>query len=577
MVSARLFALAPGTRLRLAGLVLLNLAITATYVGQGVLIAQVLAGVFDRRPVASLLAPLAVVAAAVAARAALIVVRDAGAVRAAGHVKRAVRQRVVAALLALGPGWLQRTRSGKVQSTVVDAVERIEPYVGRFLPQAWAAAIGFAAVAGYLVVLDPLVGAVVLGCGLLGPAVPWVARGYWDVHGKAWWARYHQMYSEILDAVRGMATLKAFNATRRTGRELADGAQAFCRDSIRVNTAEGVFIGALALLTGVGTAVAVGLGAVRLAGGAVTGGELLTILLLTREAFRPLLDLDKAYHASYAAWPSARTVFDLLDQQDHAPAVPTARTAPAIAVPPSVAFDQVTFRYRDDAARPALDGFSLRIEAGERVAVVGRSGSGKTTLVSLLLRLFDPQQGRVLIDGHDTRELPVDLLRSLVAVVAQDTHLFHDTVRANLLLARPDADEGDLDAAVAAARARDVVRALPDGYDTVVGERGQKLSGGQRQRIAIARALLKDAPILVLDEATSSVDAANEAAIQEALDALTVGRTTLVIAHRLSTVRTADRVVVVDAGRIVESGNHDELLSSRGAYARLVASQGGAR
>ncbi len=575
MVSARLFALAPGTRLRLTGLVALHLAITATYVGQGILVAQVLVRVFNGQPVGSVLMPLVGVAAFVAVRAALLVVRDTAAMRSAGLVKAALRQQLMAKVLALGPGWLQRTRSGKVQSTLVDAVERLEPYIGRFLPQAWAAAAGFAAVTGYLIALDPVVGVVVGCCGLLGPLVPWVARRYWNVHGSAWWARYHRLYSEVLDAIRGMATLKAFNATRRRGRELADEAQAFCADSIRVNTAEGVFIGALALLVGTGTAVAVGVGAVRLAAGELTGAQLLVILLLTREAFRPLTDLDKAYHASYAAWPAARTIFELLDRGTDLSTAPAA--GPLVMCPPSLAFDDVTFHYRGDATRPALDHFSVKVAPGERVAIVGRSGSGKTTVVSLLLRLFDPQHGRVLIDGHDARELPLDDLRSLIAVVAQDTHLFHDTVRNNLLLARPDAHEDNLDAAVTAARAHELIRALPQGYDTVVGERGLKLSGGQRQRIAIARALLKDAPILVLDEATSSVDAANEAAIQEALDVLTVGRTTLVIAHRLSTVRSADRVVVLDAGRIVESGGHDELLSKRGAYARLVASQGGPR
>ena len=196
-------------------------------------------------------------------------------------------------------------------------------------------------------------------------------------------------------------------------------------------------------------------------------------------------------------------------------------------------------------------------------------------MVSLLLGFFELQLGQILVGGRDLRQLPLDELRSLVGVVAQDTYLFHASVRDNLLLARPGAGQAELEAAARAARAHEFIGALPDGYDTVVGERGLKLSGGERQRVAIARALLKDAPILVLDEPTSSVDAANEARIQVALDELTRGRTTLVIAHRLSTVRSADRIVVMEAGRVTEAGEHASLLARGGAYARLVAAQAG--
>ncbi|OLT16955.1 hypothetical protein BJF78_13470 [Pseudonocardia sp. CNS-139] len=219
----------------------------------------------------------------------------------------------------------------------------------------------------------------------------------------------------------------------------------------------------------------------------------------------------------------------------------------------------------------------LHVAPGERVALVGPSGAGKTTVVSLLLRFFAAEQGRVRIDGVDIADLPLDHLRSLIAVVAQDTYLFHGTVRDNLLLARPDATHAEIVAATTAAQAHGFIEDLADGYDTMVGERGLKLSGGQRQRIAIARALLKDAPILVLDEATSNVDAASEAGIQDALDGLTGGRTTFVIAHRLSTVRSADRVVVLDSGRIAQVGGHSELVADGGIYADLVAAQTGGR
>ena len=223
--------------------------------------------------------------------------------------------------------------------------------------------------------------------------------------------------------------------------------------------------------------------------------------------------------------------------------------------------------------RPAHDGLSLAVRAGERVGIVGPSGSGKSTVARLLLRFYDPDQGRVLVGGRDVRDLTLDQLRSLIAVVSQDTYLFHGTVEDNLRMGKPDATPAELAAAARAANAEEFIARLPQGYQTVVGERGVRLSGGQRQRIAIARALLRDAPILVLDEALSAVDAESEAVIQEALDRLMQGRTTLIFAHRLSSVIGADRIFALDDGRVAETGTHAELMARRGAYHRLMAAQ----
>src|SRR2546422_300415 len=320
-----------------------------------------------------------------------------------------------------------------------------------------------------------------------------------------------------------------------------------------------------------GAAVALGWGAYRVRAGEMDLSVLLVILMLGVEVFRPLRELRVLLHQGMLGLSAAQGIFSILDAQ---PAVRDGAAPPVgrRRLVPTVEFDRVTFAY-PGGRHPAHEGLSFTVGAGERVGIVGPSGSGKSTIARLLLRFYDPQGGRVLVGGHDVSTLPLAELRGAIAVVSQDTYLFHGTVEDNLRMGKPAATPAELGAAARAANAHEFIERLPQGYHTVVGERGVRLSGGQRQRIAIARALLRDTPILILDEALSSVDAESEAVIQEALDRLMQGRTTLRFAHRLSSVVGADRIVALEDGRVAESGRHTELMARRGAYYRLMAGQ----
>jgi ATP-binding cassette subfamily B protein len=263
-------------------------------------------------------------------------------------------------------------------------------------------------------------------------------------------------------------------------------------------------------------------------------------------------------------------MFELLEKQREVADLTSAQTL-QLTQPPEVCFDKVFFAYEAD--RPILHGISLTIPAGKTVAVVGPSGSGKSTLARLLFRFYDAQEGSIRIDGQDIKQLTQDSVRRAIGIVPQDTVLFNDTIEYNIAYGRPGASRAEVEAAAKAAHIHDFIISTPDGYNTVVGERGLKLSGGEKQRVAIARTLLKNPAVLIFDEATSALDSAAEAAIQAELKAIAQHRTALVIAHRLSTVADADEIIVLDQGRIIERGTHADLLASNGAYARMWALQ----
>jgi len=551
--------------------VALGLVIAATRVGQGVTLAYGLGSVLRTGDWSTVLPWLASGVGLVLIRAAAIVAQGATMAGASVRITTGLRVRLVSAILALGPAWVGRERSGELEAVLVDGVERLDAYFRLFLARVIAASLSAAAIVVTVVIIDPPTGlcVAVFACAVMFiPSVEYRALG---PRMRFWSDSYRPLSAEFVDNLQGMTTLKMFGVAAERGRALAARSASVRDAAIRLISVSGIFTGLMAMAAAAGVAAGLAVGGFRLADGQITTQQLLLILLLAGECFRPAREIHDAMHSAVWGMSKVERAFSILQVTPPAAVAVAGAASAASGGAPAVSFEDVTFAYRP--GRLVLETVSFTAGAGESLAIVGASGAGKTTIAALLLRFFDPQVGRIRVDGADIAGLHPDDVRRLMAVVPQDTFLFHASIRDNLTIASPEADDARLRAALAAAGAATFVDALPDGLGTVVGERGLRLSGGQRQRIAIARALLKDAPILILDEATSNVDVAAEASILAALRPLRQGRTTLVIAHRLSTVRDADQILVLDHGRVVEVGSHQQLLRQQGRYSRLVAAQ----
>jgi len=553
-------------------------------------LSQVVARVFlGGQPLGQVAGLLSVLLAIFVLRASLVWAGEMSANAIAAQVKLGLRKALVADILRRGPVSVRGERTGELVNVVVEGIESLDAYFSQYLPGLALAALVPLTILFFIIPIDPLSGIVLLLTAPLIPVFMILIGNAAQALTRRQWTALSRMSAYFLDVLQGLAELKTLGRSKAQIQVISDVSERFCVTTmgvLRVTFLSALVLEMVSTLSTAVVAVEVGL---RLLSGSLAFEQAFFILILAPEFYFPLRMLGTRFHAGISGVEASKRIFEFLkdrnkvehikpdcgrgDSAGHAAGDVGGLELVCQVVPVEIRFEDVSFAYED--GRLALVDANFEIPAGAEVALVGPSGGGKTTTASLLLRFVHPMEGRILAGGRHLDEIPLDLWRSRVAYLPQNPYLFNDTVAANIRLARPEADMQAIVRAAEQAHAHEFIQALPHGYETPIGERGTRLSAGQAQRIALARAFLQDAWLVVLDEPSANLDPENEAMLQESLARLLEGRSVLIIAHRLNTITRADRVVVLEQGRVIQQGEPAKLAAEDGLFRRMLKASGG--
>lgn len=547
---------------------LLGLFVVGTTIAQMAFLSKVVNAIFLHHETLAGVEPLLwLLLGCIVLRAFLVWLRELAAQQGAIRVKSTLRQRLFAHIFALGPTYTKGEATGELVTVASEGIERLDAYVSRYLPQVALSILVPVVIVAYIFPLDWISAALLLITGPIIPLLMFMIGSYAEKLVQGQWLALSRMSASFLDSIQGLPTLKLFGRSRAAGDKTERMSNAFGEKTLKMLRVAFLSGAVLEFMTAAAIGVvAVTLG-VRLIDGGISFESAFLVLLLTPEFYRPLRELGVTRHAGMEGKVAAKRILEILETPLPVLANVTSNKRPVNAL--TLHFDNVTYTYPGNK-RPALTKIHLTLAEGTRTALVGRSGAGKSTLVNLLLRFIAAQSGNITVNDMPLSELPVEVWRESIALVPQRPYLFNDTVLANIRMARPTASEDDIKEAAKLAGAEEFTQQLPHGYDTQIGERGARLSAGQAQRIAIARAFLKDAPLLILDEPTSSLDPKSEMLIRQALEQLMQQRTVLVIAHRYNTIANVEQIAILDNGTIVAVKEQGKQLQQHGSHLQLL-------